>query len=213
MDLKTALESTVESQDKLGTLRMRRVEWALFYSLDGKKTLLDHAQRHRLKDDEIIQIGQFFVDQGLAIEAAISISSYLTSQGLADSSPEPIALQDYLTEAKSSPTVKSQPINDFVVVNLDLEEPRAATPAPAQIKGMDIKAVVGFILESTKNPLAVYTIFLKIPPALLKKNGVKSLPINSKSESIFVSDPDLQNSIVDAVLDKIGLTLPSYVWS
>ncbi|MDZ4788756.1 MAG: hypothetical protein SH807_07445 [Blastochloris sp.] len=212
MDLRTVLETSPEAHEKVTSVSLRRVEWSLFYSLDGTKTLLDFAHRYRLKEVEILTIGQSLLDLGLAAESRISIQTFLSTQGLTDKSDEKITIQTYVSEESVGIQPNSKAKDELIPVDLEWTEPKQVTPQDALVKKMDLKAVITYILESTKNPLAVYTIFLKVPPHLLKRCGIKTLPTSSKSPSLFISDTELQSAIMNAVLEKIGVRLPPYIW-
>jgi hypothetical protein len=203
MDSRTVLQASAKAQEKVIEIKLRRIEWAFFYSLNGEKALVGLAAQLGLSSSEIFKIAEHLLQLGLVEEAPISISTYLSTHGLSDTSAETVDVRTYLAEG----TAAQRPVS----LDLDWGNSAPLVQAASALK-MNLNAVIDFIKESTQKPIAVYTVFLKVPPALMQKNGISHLPMTKESVPILIEDKELQDAITSAIFDKLKCSLPKSVW-
>jgi hypothetical protein len=77
--------------------------------------------------------------------------------------------------------------------------------------GALIEFIVRQAASNTEGQLAAYRIFLRVPPDLLKRNGIVSLSL--VEDSTVVTDPELQTALLSAAESILGTTIPESVFA
>ncbi|MEM6822956.1 MAG: hypothetical protein AAF558_13585 [Verrucomicrobiota bacterium] len=237
MDIRTVLQATAVSQEHLQSLQMKRWQWSAYFALDGVKTIGELASRLGQNDDGAVEMAKMFLETGIAEEAPISMSGFLTTQGSdAKKAVETVNLTAFLTdrtmedvaseesdqkpesESKPKPEPESEQEPKAAELELPLEEPKEdAPPEPIAlsehtISKMSLNSVIQFILQETGNPIAVYTTFLMVPSDLLKKNEIEHLPMAQEAFEVLIYDAELQEAIKQAVKQKLAKNIPDTVF-
>ncbi len=189
MDRFTVFQTTAASQEIMGSIQLRAVEWGVFFSCDGKRTVTDLAGRFDLSVDTIRPVLLRLQEGGLIEEAAMPIEDYLARRGRSETSDAPMALQAFL------------------------EGPVSATVQVVQRKmrlGVVMSHIIGCSPSQTEGQLAVYRVFLRLPPDLLKQHGIRSLSLVDHSTQVEAGE--LTEAIERAVKQVLGRDLPDSVW-
>jgi len=191
MDRYSAFEATAESQELMQSVRLHAVEWGTFFSCNGARTLKDLAERFEVSEEQMQGVLNRLLEAGMVVESKLSLQDYLARQGRARTQQEPMALQAFLEGADRVPSEEA--------------------PRPRKLRlGALIEFVVGHSPSRTEGQLAVYRVFLRVPPDLLKRNGIKSLSlVDNQTE---VEDAELIEALEFAVKEAVGLDLPENVW-
>jgi len=189
MDRFSVFETTPESQEIMGSIRLRAVEWGVFFSCDGKRTAHELAERFELLPEAIQTVLARLREVELIVEAAMPIEEYLARRGRADTTDEPMALQTFLEGAGKE------------VIQQVRRKMRL---------GAVMSYITGYSPSQTEGQLAVYRVFLRLPPELLKHHGIRSLSLVDNSTQ--VEEGELTEALERSVRQVLGRELPDSVW-
>lgn len=104
---------------------------------------------------------------------------------------------------------------EIAIPTLPLPRPPGSTAVESQVRQqssgpdthpLSLRRVLDFVMGTagggTRGQMAVYRTFLKVPVSQLQKSGIRSLDLNNTE--LQITDPALQNSILEAVRDVVG---------
>jgi hypothetical protein len=221
---------TREPRDLPHDLRLRSLEWALYFAADGQRTAGELGKQLRADDAARESAVARLLHLGLIEEREVSASEYVRSLAAAGG-PEEKLLHEFLVGATAGPPAEEQAIPPVVVP----PRPRLATiaqpsfgfqplPSPdaggkerramtAETRKLSLRALMNVIEKQAGNReagrLDIYRVLVRVDTALLKRNGIETLRF---TEDRLVTDPELQKAIVGSVKKTLGLECPPSVW-
>ncbi len=201
-EVRSILRASAEASARLNSIRMRRAQWSFFYSMDGRLTLSELAIKVGLTQPEALATAEKLISAGLAEEAEISVATYLATAGVGDTSQEEVDVETFVKG--------SAPSESSVTLEMDWGTP--SEPAAPRPRVLNLNLVIRDIIQETHNPIAVYTIFLKIPPAVMQRNFVYELPLSSSSKAVLVQDIEFHQCLERAMAEKLGRGIPAEAW-
>ncbi|MEM1157819.1 MAG: hypothetical protein AAGH72_06155 [Verrucomicrobiota bacterium] len=184
-------------------LQLRHFEWDILLSLDGKASLSHITHRLNLKTEEVQPLIEQLLEYEMIEEQTLSYEEYLSLSGRSKRGTEPA--QAPLAASLRS-TVRLPP------VPAEFKDPEPARTAVS--RSLSVSALINFIVSKAPSPtegqIAVYRVFLRVPPELLKKNEIRSLSL--VNDQTRVDDPELQDSLASAVEQMLQQPLPDSVF-
>jgi hypothetical protein len=119
--------------------------------------------------------------------------------------PQPASSQRPAFQPLQAPPKQSTPSRN----------PQNSEPMPATLdsRRLSLKNVIDFIIQNASDvnagQLDVYRVFIRVNTQLLKRNGIHSLRF---TDDRVISDPELQEAILQSVDRTLGLACPDHVF-
>lgn len=212
-------ERNFELHQLPATLRLRNLDWGVYFTIDGAKTAGEIQAHFRLDDPQRDEVFTRLLQMELIREKKLNLREHIEAAALhADSSDPRVKSLDEFIRSGSSGT--SAPLFSAAAP----EAPAAAKPGPPApvftplpppppAKTMSLLSVIRFIQEQnrdkTAGQLAVYRVFMGVDTRLLKKNGIQSLRFQ---DDRLITDHELQQSISENVSRALRKNLPQNVY-
>lgn len=169
-------------------LRLPLLEWDILSAIDGQQSLLEIS--HQIKVE--------------ATETQATVEQLLFHNLIEE---KRLSFDEYQLRGKQSPATMETSTPAY---SLDLPPVPSSTP----IRSLSVSAVINFIIHQApsdrEGQIAVYRVFLRIPPELLKKNQISSLSM--VNDQTTVEDLELQDALTNAVAETLQLSLPESVF-
>jgi hypothetical protein len=211
----SVFERNFELHQLPATLRLRNLDWGVYFTIDGSKTSGEIQAHFRLDDPQRDEVFTRLLQMELIREKKLNLQEHIEATALhADSSDSRVKSLDEFIRTGSSGT--SAPL--FSVAAPDTSaQPKPGPPSPmftplpppSQAKTMSLLSVIRFIQEQSRDKtagqLAVYRVFMGVDTRLLKKNGIQSLRFQ---DDRLITDPELQQSIAENVSKALRKSLP-----
>lgn len=196
MNAHSVLEAAPGAQERLSEIRLRPMEWGVYFACDGARALGEVGRRFDLSWEALEPIVMRLVNQGLLAEGEITLDQYLAHQARKLPPETPVPLQTLL---EGNPPTPAEP------------EPIVAPPPKrVLLLGAVIDWIVSRAASQTEGQLAVYRTFLRIPPTLLKRNRIVSMTLVNNATRI--EDDELSQAVESAVKETLRCPLPAQVW-
>jgi hypothetical protein len=214
-----------EPRELPGELRLRALEWALYFSITGRHTAAELGRRMRAGDAERDEAFGRLARLGLIEEQELDASEYVSALAAADDREEKSLREFLLGAAQPAAEPLSRPLSP---VPSSARTPRpllAFKPLPlpdAQAKEkremsrprrLSLRALMDLIERKAGSreagQLDIYRVFVRVDTALLKRNGIETLRF---TEDRLVSDPELERAIVRSVKKTLAIDCPDSVW-
>jgi hypothetical protein len=211
-------------------LRLRALEWAMLFALDGRHTVAQVAARLELSGPQAVSCLRGLLAAELVTERRLELGEYLEAVALSGDH-EPRTFAQLLTTAPLRPGRAHAPGSTPAMPSTAADA--APVPRPARPRGappafrpliqeetpmrpenaLSLQAVMRFIRgragDETAGQLAVYRAFLRVDPALLQRHGITTLRFE---EDRVVRDPELVGRIVESVESTLGVRCPPDVF-
>ena len=204
-------------------LRLRSLEWGVFFAITGRHTVAQIGGHLGLAPAERDAAFARLLALGLLVERPLSAAEYLRAAATVDGEPRTLASflsaglagpgDEPVTDAghDSGPALSAPDSESFEPLALpEEEEITVRTPAPPPLS---LRAVMRFITEQSGDAdagqLDVYRAFVRVNPQLLRRNDITTLRFE---DDRLVSDPDLQQAILASVQHVIGRPCPPDVF-
>ncbi|HEY2324065.1 MAG TPA: hypothetical protein VGJ82_14505 [Thermoanaerobaculia bacterium] len=207
--------------------RLRAIEWALYFAIDGAQTAGELARRLRADASERDRAFAKLLALGLIEEQELNASEYVRALAAAGDAAEK-SMREFLIgavapaerpEAASPdpapmppPKPPLRPAFGFKPLPRPETPTKEKTPMPASRK-LSLRALMNLIERQAGNrdagQLDIYRVFVRVDTLLLKRNGIETLRF---TEDRFVSDPELERAIVRSVKKTLGLDCPENLW-
>jgi len=203
MNTSSIFKLTDYGEEMKPQLHLRHCEWDILLSIDGKESLSDITHQLNLNPDEVQPVIEQLLAYEIIEEQTLSYEEYLRISGRAERTPEP-------SQAPTGPSTRP-------TVNLPPLPTGSNTPKPTMApaaRSLSVSALINFIVSkapsATEGQIAVYRVFLRVPPEQLKKNNISSLSL--VDDQTTVNDPELQASLASAVEQMLQEPLPDSVF-
>jgi hypothetical protein len=188
-----------------GELRLRGAEWRFLLSADGMRSAEEIRRRLGFSTEESEEILRALLSRKLLMERETSLEEHSRLTALTHpGSDGPQSLDGFLGhEARGTADPEVPPFS----------------PLPTAFSGpdravMSLKSVMDFILshfpDGTAGQLAVYQVFIGIPTALLRRNGITTLRFH---DDRLIEDAELQQAILENIGQSLQLECPPSVYS
>jgi hypothetical protein len=200
--------------------RLRALEWALYFAVDGTQTTAELGRRLRADDAERDRAFVKLLSLGLIEEQELNASEYVRALAASGDSDEK-SMRDFLigavapAEPEAPPAPPKPPLRPafgFKPLPRPQIETKEKTPMPGSRK-LSLRALMALIERQAGNrdagQLDVYRVFVRVDTQLLKRNGIETLRF---TEDRFVSDPELERAIVRSVKKTLGFDCPENLW-
>lgn len=202
-------------------LRLRSLEWGVFFAVTGRHTVAQIGAHLGLAPAE--RDGAFvrLLELGLLAERPLTAGEYLRAAATVDG--EEVTLAGFLRAGLAGPVLPpaidsiADPIPDpFEPLALPDEEILMQIPdlpAPATPPALSLQAVMRFVADQSPDAdagqLDIYRAFVRVNPQLLRRNGITTLRFE---EDRLLTDPDLQQALLASVEHVVGRSCPPEVF-
>jgi hypothetical protein len=211
------------------TIRLHAPQWKLLLAFDGQRSLAEVALSVEVAFAEALPLTEQFLGRGWLAEQPITLDQYLKRTGAPGVSaigaavPPPVVLHQPKPEVAAPPPVPASAVMEETAPAFQRTAPEtsAAVPPPpprapvSPVGPLKLKSVVDFIVEQANNSslgqLAVYRVFLRVPPALLQAEDIVS--VHLVDDPTLVKTPALKQAIADAVGEVLKRPLPDSVFA
>lgn len=229
----TVFRRATEPMGLDGGLRLRALEWALYFAVTGTETMAELAKRLRAERAECGEALLRLAQLGLIEERTLDANEYVHALAAAADRDEK-SLREFLAGAMR-PLPAPAPVPQPEAANAP-EPPRpklreVARPAfgfkplplPGQQKEngsmssasrkLSLRALMNLIERQAGSreaaQLDIYRVFVRVDTLLLKRNGIETLRF---AEDRLISDPELEQALVRSVKKTLGLDCPEDMW-
>ncbi|MBV9493216.1 MAG: hypothetical protein JOZ54_03135 [Acidobacteria bacterium] len=213
-------------------LRLRALEWALYFAVSGKHTAAELGKTLRT---DVAESMTRLLNLGLVAEQELDASEYVNALA-ASGDREEKTLREFLLGVSGTPAVPTptpalppapfippitRPIAKPQLVRptfgfKPLPSPEAETKENRDMSGsrrMSLRALMNVIENHASSreagQLDVYRVFVRVDTLLLKRNGIETLRF---TEDRLVADPELEQALVKSMKKTLGLECPESVW-
>jgi hypothetical protein len=218
MDPYAVFRQTASCAERIPELQLRNIEWSILFTLNSERTIHDLARLLTITVDRAAKAIEHLHELGLVEEAEISYDQYMRNSGQGVAAEEISTMSEFLAQGRATEAELQAPPTarpgqrPMTLPPLPGSEPRPASPtAPTLRLGALIEFIVRQAASNTEGQLAAYRIFLRVPPDLLKRNGIVSLSL--VEDSTVVTDPELQTALLSAAESILGTTIPESVFA
>jgi len=201
------------------TLRLRSLDWGVYFTIDGSKTTGEIQSHFRLNENQGSEVFTRLLQMELIREKRLNLQEHIHAVALqADSSDSRVkSLDEFIRTGSagiSGPLHSAPPADPATATPAKNSTPVfTPLPAPSPKKTMSLLLVIRFIQDQsrdkTSGQLAVYRVFMGVDTRLLKRNGIQSLRFQ---DDRLITDADLQKSISENVSKSLGKDLPDEVF-
>lgn len=209
-------------------LRLRSLEWGVFFAVTGRHTVAQIGRHLGLEPAQRDGAFARLVELGLLTERPLSAGEYL--RAAATLNGEEVTLAGFLRAGLAGPVLEpihvsiTEPIEPAVESDAAPFEPLALPdeeilmtipdlPTPTVPPALSLRAVMRFVSEQSRDAdagqLDIYRAFVRVSPQLLRRNGITTLRFE---EDRLLTDPDLQEALLASVEHVIGRSCPPEVF-
>jgi hypothetical protein len=233
----TVYRRSIDPGDLPKELRLRALEWALYFAVAGNRTAAELARHVRAEPAESDAAFARLLGLGMIEEQELAAAEYVVALAAAGDR-EDKTLHEFLSGALEAPPAAATPSPPRLTLaeapppkRAPLRPPRAPQPPfgfkplPPSIaeakesrmmprpRRLSLRALMNVIERHSggreSGQLDIYRVFVRVDTALLKRNGIETLKF---TEDRLVSDPELEQAIVRSVKKTLGLDCPESVW-
>lgn len=217
-----------EPQQLPNEIRLTALEWALYFGVDGTRTVAELGRQFRVEVAERDRALARLLDLALVVEQELGASEYVRALAAAGDS-EQKTLHEFLTGAAATqPEPQRSPSRDlknFATAKFPrVAPPLGFTPLPSPndhkenrrmsaSRKLSLRALMNLIETQAGSreagQLDIYRVFVRVDTSLLKRSGIETLRF---TEDRLVSDPELEQAIVRSVKKTLGVDCPDSLW-
>ncbi|MFQ3669936.1 MAG: hypothetical protein SNJ84_00600 [Verrucomicrobiia bacterium] len=217
MDPYAVYRQSAVCAERIPTVRLRNIEWSILFTLNEERTVHDLARLLSITVDRALKAINHLIELELIEEAEISYDQYMRNSGQGAAAEELSSMAEFLAQGRATDEqiqAKPPPPRSFQLPPLPGTQTRSPSPDPEPApRSLRLGALIEFIVQQapsqTEGQLAAYRIFLRVPPDLLKRNGIVSLSL--LEDSTLVNDPELQTALLSATESILGTAVPESV--
>lgn len=114
MDLNAVYQPSASAAGRLREIRLRNIEWSVFFALDGRKSWSVLAQSLEISGAEIEQIAGALIRLQLVDECAIALEDYLRNRGKSPERDAATTLEEFLQGKVLEPALPSMAVAEAV---------------------------------------------------------------------------------------------------
>lgn len=217
-------------------LRLFAADWALLLNCNGRDTVARLCGTLGLEVEAGRRAAWRLLDRGLIVECELTAAQYLAATAAA--APEAgettllallqrggLSLAAEPAAASSEPRPDSPTPVPFAAAQLQPAPAAVGAPppfrplgvrgsAPAELpRGLSLKELMAFVIGRARSreqgQLDVYRVFLRVRRDALERSGITTLRFD---EDRVVRDPELLDSIREAVESVLGVSVPPSLW-
>jgi hypothetical protein len=220
----TVYRRSKEPRDLPDGLRLRTLEWALYFAVTGKNTAAELGRQMRVDGAERDEALAKLVSLALIEEQELDATEYVRALA-ASGDREEKTLREFLIGAAPQ-RIESEPSPRHALRAVRTAAPAFGfkpLPSPQDQKkenramsvsrSLSLRALMNLIERQAGSreagQLDIYRVFVRIDTPLLKRNGIETLRF---AEDRLISDPELEQALVRSVKKTLGLDCPENVW-
>jgi hypothetical protein len=233
----TVYRRAKEPRDLPSGLRLKALEWALYFAVTGKHTAAELGRQLRAASTESAAAFARLLALGLIAEQELDAADYVRALAAAGDSEEK-SLREFLMGAVEPAPLASAPLASAPAAVPTPVPPPTPWPRPVAVppafgfkplpppdaetkenrpmppsRRLSLRALMNLIERRAASReaglLDVYRVFVRVDTLLLKRNGIESLRF---TEDRLISDPELEQALVKSLKKTLGLDCPEAVW-
>lgn len=210
-----------EPRDLPSDLKLKSLEWALYFAVTGAHTAAELGRQMRAGTEEWNTALARLTGLGLIEEQELGASEYVRALAAAGDG-EAKTLKEFLMGATQPaegvaalqirPLGPAKPAFGFKPLPSP-DDPRKEKRVMSTTRRLSVRALVSLIERHAGSreagQLDTYRVFVRVDTVLLRRNGIETLQF---TEDHLVSDPELERALVRSVEKTLGLSCPETVW-